>query len=122
MLKRGLDVVREDNRVATFVKDMSHEFRGVAYLYHVSPMVKYYVDDDEIYTEYVIVSCIDTRNPGWMSGLDDPLAILEVGAFPADEDGNVVSWGEIGMCRDVNLSAFFQLMNWTLTLEEKSCT
>lgn len=113
-----------EQRVATFVKDVSNKgFRGVAHLYHVSPVVAYHNNhDDEIYTEYVIVSCIDTRNPGWMSGLDDPLAIWEVGAFPADRDGKVVSWGEIGMCRDVSMSEFFKIMNWTLTLEEKSCT
>jgi hypothetical protein len=110
------------NRVATFVKDVSKHFRGVAYLYHVSPVIKYSDEhDDEIYTEYVVVSSIDTTHPRWMYGVDDPLAIQEVGAFPADSEGNVVSWGEVGMCRDVSISEFMKLMDWTLTLEEQ-CT
>jgi hypothetical protein len=76
---------------ATFIKDTSESFKGRASLYKFSPPMKYtrYEEEGEIEneTEFVVVSSLerafDTGKP-------------ETYIFPSDEEGKVLSWGEIG--------------------------
>jgi hypothetical protein len=74
---------------ATFVKDVSEQFKGCAKLFKLSKPVEYghrWDDDDPPLptTEHVVVSAVCAMLSG-----------PETFIFPADVDGNVVSWTEI---------------------------
>lgn len=65
---------------ATFVKDLDN-FIGTAKLWVLSEPITY--DEDEE-TEYVATSAVDAPYTG-----------PETYIFPCDEQGNVLSWGEL---------------------------
>jgi len=79
------------DKIAIFIKDFtgSSKFSGDAKLYRLSEKVGYDWDwDTEIFlkhTEYVIVSALRVAFSG-----------PETYIFPADHDGNVISWCELG--------------------------
>ncbi|QDF14235.1 hypothetical protein SEA_IAMGROOT_62 [Microbacterium phage IAmGroot] len=62
-------------KIATLVKRDLDGFRGEAHLYHVT---------DGVHEGYVVVSGVVAFDTG-----------PETYIFPADEHGNVVSWGEL---------------------------
>lgn len=68
---------------ATFVKDVSDRFAGTAYLYRVEPPVTGGWDGDTEY-DYVVSSGVNALFSG-----------PETYLFPADEDGEVLDWGEL---------------------------
>ncbi|MCX7914458.1 MAG: hypothetical protein N2511_07725 [Thermodesulfovibrionales bacterium] len=69
-----------------FVKDVSERFSGKAYLYRVDPPVEYFVDGETIkLTPYVCASATSV-----------PLLGPQVFIFPANENGELLDWGEIG--------------------------
>lgn len=75
---------------ATFIKDVSERFRGVAELWHLDPPLAedrfYYSEDREdetVHHQYVIVSAISD------------LYECETYIFPATEDGEIESWLEL---------------------------
>lgn len=73
---------------ATFVKDMSNKFSGTAMLWELSEPIGYRHnwDDGEPteFTDHVVTSAAITS-----------LAGPETYVFPADQDGNILDWGEI---------------------------
>jgi hypothetical protein len=74
---------------ATFVKDVSDEFTGTAFLYRVDPPMKeeswFAEEDEELQSfDYVVVSATSA----FMSG-------AETYIFGADENGEVLDWGEL---------------------------
>jgi hypothetical protein len=79
-------------KLAQFVKDLDN-FTGEAKLYKVRPAVKFTRYDwhdgadrkpVEMATEYVAVSAIIS-----------PFSGAETYIFPADKDGEIISWGEL---------------------------
>jgi len=73
------------------VKSALKEFKGEAHLYKVDPPASYYTShtEPEHTTEYVVVSAVNA-----------PYSGAETFIFPADEEGNVLSWAELeGSCR-----------------------
>ena len=76
---------------ATFVRGLSG-FRGDVKLYHVEPSVTYPAvnpdsgewDDEGGHTEYVAVSAVNVEYSG-----------PETYIFPADEQGEILSWCEL---------------------------
>jgi len=73
---------------ATFVKKLGDEWNGDARLYRLSEPIEYgyrWDDDDPPLptTEYVIVSATITYSGP------------ETYIFPANEEGNIVAWGEM---------------------------
>lgn len=80
-------------KTAQFIKDVSENFTGKAYLYKLSERMKDY-DGQEVDTDYVVSSAA--------TGMG-----FETYLFPADEKGKVISWGELpgsikGVC-DTNV-------------------
>ena len=77
-------------RHAEFVRDLSgsEEWRGSAHLWKLSRPVRYprFLMDDESpqSTEYVVTSAVHAMFTG-----------NETYAFPADENGKVLDWGEL---------------------------
>jgi hypothetical protein len=69
----------EKKMKATYVQDMS-DFSGVAKLYRVDPPVSF---DDDKKADHVVVSAVDSE---WA---------CETYIFPANEKGDVLSWGEL---------------------------
>ena len=74
---------------ATYVKDVSHEFKGQTLLYKLSHP---YIVDPGLFPDpdalpfavrYVVVSAVNTYSGP------------ETYVFPADEHGNVLDWGEL---------------------------
>lgn len=109
--------------VATFVKDVSDKFQGEAFVYEVSPLVEFYNSDpDDVHlTEYVVVSHVNTTYDLGEFKLPNYI-IYETLAFPSDSDGEILSWREIEGFRDANISEFFTLAGWTLTLDAGTVT
>lgn len=70
---------------AAFVRTLTG-FRGDARLYRVSPPMagRSWMSDETATHDYVVVSAADVMFSG-----------PETYIFPADEDGNVVDWGEV---------------------------
>ena len=70
------------------VKDVSEKFTGVATLYRVEPPIPYSMnwdtDEYEEKADYVVAS----ETYAMFSG-------PETYPFPADEEGNVLDWGEL---------------------------
>jgi len=66
---------------AKFIKDVSENFTGIAKLYSVNPPVKDYEGNEYNY----VVS----------SGTNVMFSGPETYVFPADENGNVLDWGEL---------------------------
>ena len=74
---------------ATFVKDCSKNFTGTAYLYKLSEPIAYpsWVHDEDEQremTEYVVVSATNAFDSG-----------PETYIFPANQDGDILKWGEL---------------------------
>jgi hypothetical protein len=74
------------NKTAKLVKDVSENFKGNAALYKLSTPAVYkgYDNEDPQKFSYVVVS---TSNV--------PFSGPETYIFPANESGDVVSWGEL---------------------------
>jgi hypothetical protein len=69
-----------------FIKDLSERFSGRAHLFRVDPPVAYVAAEDEAgYASYVVASAT-------MVPLRGPATLI----FPADEQGELLDWGEIG--------------------------
>lgn len=71
---------------AVFVKDVSKNFNGEAALYRLSPPMEIRDWDENVTgtTDYVVVSAAMVPYTG-----------PETYIFPANENGEVVSWGEL---------------------------
>lgn len=72
---------------AMFIEDISHNFNGDVGLYKLDPPYKYkrdYDDDGERTVEYVAVSAVFAMFSG-----------KETYIFPANEKGEITSWGEL---------------------------
>ncbi len=67
-------------KTAKFIKDVSDRFQGDAALYKLSPPIKDEYNETE--HEYVISSAVN----GW---------VYETYLFPSNENGEIVSWGEL---------------------------
>lgn len=69
-----------------FIKDISERFSGTAHLYEVDPPVEYLESEEtSSLTHYVCASATMV-----------PLLGPQVFIFPADENGELLDWGEIG--------------------------
>ena len=68
-------------KTAKFIKDVSENFTGTAKLFSVNPPVEDY--DGNKY-DYVVASGTIAMFSG-----------AETYIFPSDENGNVISWGEL---------------------------
>jgi len=69
-----------------FIKDLSERFSGKAHLFRVDPPVEYVAAQDEAgYASYVVASAT-------MVPLRGPATLI----FPANEEGELLDWGEIG--------------------------
>jgi len=75
----------EQRKIATFVRDLSG-FTGSAKLYHVSPPIEQKDWDGEV--EAVHSHVVVSATVALFSG-------PETYIFPANEDGQVVDWGEL---------------------------
>ena len=73
-------------KIALCVKQNVPGFRGEAHLFSVEPPMEYIPEYNEPpkLTEYVIVSGVNAFGSG-----------PETFIFPADKDGNILSWGEL---------------------------
>lgn len=71
---------------ATLIKSDLDNLTGNAALYKVEPATGYHTleNDKELKTEYIVVSAVDVVFSG-----------PETYIFPADSEGNVLSWGEL---------------------------
>lgn len=73
-------------RKIEFIKDISERFSGTAYLYKVDPPVEYLeTEESSKLTSYVCASATNV-----------PLMGPQVFVFPANENGELLDWGEIG--------------------------
>jgi len=78
-------------KIAKFVKDCSEDFKGTAFLFKMSPPMRYreYDCDTDKYkthrTTYVIVSAVVVLISG-----------AETYIFAADRFGNIKNWTELG--------------------------
>ncbi len=72
-------------RTITFIKDISEQFTGKAYLYKIDPPVEYLLNQESsALTSFVVASA--PKLP-----LRDPQIYL----FPADESGKLLDWTEL---------------------------
>lgn len=75
-------------KTATFVKDVSTDFRGTAHLFRLDPPVTYrnYTIDGTVAltSDHVIVSAADV-----------PFSGPETYIFPANTAGGIADWGEL---------------------------
>ena len=74
---------------AQFIKDVSEDWQGTAYLFKVDPPMKYdepWDDSDPPAkeTEYVVASAVVAMMTG-----------AETYIFATDAEGNVIDWGEL---------------------------
>mgnify|MGYP001565118549 FL=1 len=71
-------------KIAMLVKTLTNGWTGDAKLYKLSEPMQYGYDEPESETQFVIVSATNAMFSG-----------PETYIFPADEDGNVIDWGEL---------------------------
>ena len=70
--------------IATFVRTLDEDFTGDARLYRLEPPITYPEWGERETAEYVIVSAVNAFYTG-----------PETYIFAADENGNVLDWGEL---------------------------
>jgi len=78
-------------KMVEIVKDELEGFRGYAILFKVPKKIRF--EKLGIETEYFVVSCINNSF----------LGVNEIMVFPADENGNIISWVEVMDGRDIGI-------------------